>query len=231
MPRKRHDQVTADEWREFLEAFEVLHTLDAPFPRHLDFFDAHVRMFEAHCSHGFGHRRHPHFLPWHRHLLWRFERALQEVRRGVIIPYWDFYTDPAIPAALDDPKILERWRVTRNFRFHEMPCREYVDVVRSQKRFDVFQRLVEATIHADVMAAVGGVDAHGCPGTMATSAATRDPLFWVHLANLDRLWAEFQTRCPQELPKSGRELLEPGPLFGVHVQTVLTINTLGYAYA
>ena len=195
MPRKRHDQMTADEWKDYLEAFEALHSLETPFPRHVDFLDVHVRMFED----GSGRRRrHPHFLAWHRHLLHRFERALQEVRRSVCVPYWEFYADPAIPAALDDARSLERWRVARHFRFHDMPAREEIDIVRSQKRFHTFERLVEVMIHEPVLAAVGGIDAHGCAGTVATAAATLDPLYWCHLANLDRLRGR-----PGSLPSRG----------------------------
>lgn len=228
MPRKRHDQMTPDEWSDFLDAFEALHTLDAPFPRHLDFLEVHLRVFDG--ARGW-HRGRPHFLAWYRHLLHRFERALQEVRRGVFIPYWDVYADPAIPDALDDPRRLERWRVTRHFRAHDMPSREEIDVVRAQKRFSTFERLVELVVHESVLAAVGGADARGCAGTLASAMATLDPLFWCHLANLDRLWVEFQTRLPAEVPRYVRETLEPAPLFGVQVQTVLSTTALGYGYA
>jgi hypothetical protein len=228
MPRKRHDLVTADEWTDFLEAFDALHTLGGPFPRLTDFADAHATLFDG-C--GGRHPHHPHFLPWVRHLLHRFERALQETRRGAFVPYWSWEVDAAIPAALDQPELLERWRVVRQFRFHEMPPRELMDAVRAIKRFDVFQRMLEIAVHAEVVAAVAGADAHGRRGTFATAAATRDPLFWVHLANIDRMWVEFQARCPQEGPRTPREVLEPAPLFGVPVQAVLTVQTLGYAYA
>jgi hypothetical protein len=228
MPRKRHDQTTPDEWRDFLEAFEALHSLDARFPRHLDFVGVHVGFFEGGCG---GRRHHPHFLAWIRHLLVRFERALQEVRRTVCVPYWEWQSDPAIPAALDDPRLLERWGVTRHVRFHEMPSREEIDLVRGQKRFHTFERLVEVLVHEQVLAAVGGVDGRGCPGTIASAAAPLDPLWWVHLANIDRLWVEFQMRLPAEVPRYARETLEPAPLFGVQVQALLATNALGYGYA
>ncbi len=227
MPRKRHDQMTADEWSDLLDAFETLHALDTPFPRHLDFLDVHMRVFED------GGRRpggRAHFLAWHRHLLHRFERALQEVRRSVCIPYWDIYTDPAIPSALDDPRQLERWHVTRHVRPRDMPTREEIDVVRAQKRFASFERMLEVLVHEPVLSAVGGLDARGYPGTIGSATATLDPLFWCHLANVDRLWVEFQTRLPAEVPRYARETLEPGPLFGVQVQSILAISVLGYSY-
>jgi hypothetical protein len=228
MPRKRHDQTTPDEWSDFLEAFDALHAIDAPFPRHIDFLEVHVRMFGDHrgCRRG-----RPHFLAWNRHLIHRFERALQEVRRTVCVPYWDVYTDPAVPAALDDPRRLDRWRVVRRFRLHEMPTREEIDVVRAQKRFASFERMIEVLVHEPVLAAVGGLDAHGYPGTIASATATLDPLWWCHLANIDRLWVEFQNRLPGEVPRYARETLEPGPLFGMQVQAVLATSALGYAYA
>jgi Common central domain of tyrosinase len=225
MPRKRHDQTTAEEWNDFLEAFEALHILGGPFPRLNDFADAHATLLDG-CGSGGGH--HPHFLPWVRHLLHRFERALQETRRTVFVPYWAWDLDPAIPAALDQPELLDRWRVARQFRFHEMPPRELVDTVRVTKRFDVFQRLLEVALHGGVVAAVSGGGSYAHHGGLA---ATRDPLFWCHLANIDRLWVEFQARCPQEVPRNVRELMGPSPLFGVPIQAVLAVPALGYAYA
>ena len=43
--------------------------------------------------------RGPAFLPWHREYLLRLERALQEIDRGVSLPYWDWTQDTADPMA------------------------------------------------------------------------------------------------------------------------------------
>src|SRR4051812_37670254 len=43
--------------------------------------------------------RGPAFLPWHRYFLREFELLLQVHRPGVTLPYWNWETDAANPAA------------------------------------------------------------------------------------------------------------------------------------
>jgi hypothetical protein len=65
---------------------------------------------------------------------------------------------------------------------------------------------------------------------MATSSSPADPLFWVHHANIDRLWANWQKRHRHAVPPNRSETLKPSPLFGVKVSAVLDIKALGYSY-
>lgn len=41
--------------------------------------------------------RGPAFLPWHREYLLRLERAMQDIVPGIMLPYWDWATDAALP--------------------------------------------------------------------------------------------------------------------------------------
>ena len=65
-------------------------------------------------------------------------------------------------------------------------------------------------------------------GSLGTAAW--DPIFWSHHCNIDRLWYLWQLKhgvnniSPALLPM----VLQP---FGLKVQDVLSINTLGYEYA
>ena len=65
-------------------------------------------------------------------------------------------------------------------------------------------------------------------GSLGTAAW--DPIFWSHHCMIDRLWYVWQLRhgvnniTPALLPM----VLQP---FGLTVQEVLSINTLGYEYA
>lgn len=52
----------------------------------------------------------------------------------------------------------------------------------------------------------------------------------LHHANIDRLWARWQTDHPQAKTPRGNSMLQPPPLFGVKVATQLDITALGYSY-
>ena len=65
---------------------------------------------------------------------------------------------------------------------------------------------------------------------MATENSPADPLFWLHHANVDRLWARWQQSRPGVPPPNPRELLQPRPLFGVPVRATVDAASLGYRY-
>ena len=56
--------------------------------------------------------------------------------------------------------------------------------------FTAFQAAIEGAVHAGVHSAVGG--------DMETGSSPSDPLFWLHHANIDRLWAKWQKQHPGE---------------------------------
>ncbi len=60
------------------------------------------------------------------------------------------------------------------------------------------------------------------PGTTA-----RDPIFWGHHSNVDRLWSEWQKLHPGADPDDPNDVLAPWPNT---VEDVLTISDLGYEY-
>ena len=89
--------------------------------------------------------------------------------------------------------------------------------------FTAFQAAIEGAVHAGVHSAVGG--------DMETGSSPSDPLFWLHHANIDRLWAKWQKQHPSIKPPNMTETLRPTPLFGVKVAAVQNITKLGYKYA
>ncbi|MGE0536393.1 MAG: multicopper oxidase domain-containing protein [Pirellulales bacterium] len=60
---------------------------------------------------------------------------------------------------------------------------------------------LEAGPHDAVHGLVGGIDAQGVPGDMASvSTSAFDPIFWSHHANLDRLWNVWLAQSGHENP-------------------------------
>ncbi|TMD51048.1 MAG: tyrosinase family protein [Chloroflexi bacterium] len=77
-------------------------------------------------------------------------------------------------------------------------------------------------LHDRVHVAVGG--------NMDTSASPSDPAFFLHHANIDRLWEQWQQAHPQGAPTNSSEKLQRAPIEGAKVSAQLAISQLGYAY-
>ncbi|MFL6255821.1 MAG: tyrosinase family protein, partial [Pyrinomonadaceae bacterium] len=80
----------------------------------------------------------------------------------------------------------------------------------------------------------GGINPYAkVPGELATGfmvspgTTARDPIFWAHHANVDRLYSEWQRLNPGGGPDDPDEVLAPWPN---HVSDVEAISDLGYEY-
>jgi Common central domain of tyrosinase len=147
-----------------------------------------------------------HFLSWHRAYVYYFERILREASGDpeLTLPYWD-WTDAAaqgLPAAFTDPQspLFESQRSMNqagttlapsirstaidalNLRtFLPAPGFSGFGVASSQ---GTGKGALEQPPHDGVHVLVGGDD-----GLMTDPrTAARDPIFWVHHCNVDRLW-------------------------------------------
>lgn len=87
--------------------------------------------------------------------------------------------------------------------------------------FSTFQFELEG-LHDRVHNAIGG--------NMSTAASPSDPLFFLHHANIDRLWAQWQAAHPAAGPSNPQETLMRRPIEGVKVATQLSTAALGYSY-
>jgi hypothetical protein len=128
------------------------------------------------------------FLAWHRGYLYFFERMLRKAAEDdtLTLPYWDWTASPAVPLAYRDPANAT------NPLFHErdindgslIPSQFVVDDLNTaiaQTGFNGFSPSLEESPHGQVHVFVGGD-----MGSVPTSA--RDPIFWLHHCNIDRLW-------------------------------------------
>jgi tyrosinase len=96
--REAAQDLTAEEKETFTDAVLKLKEMDSPFRgyENLSYYDAFVKWHKDafNCDEQTAHMG-PNFLPWHRHFLVLFEKALSEAAgKPVAIPYWD-WTDGA----------------------------------------------------------------------------------------------------------------------------------------
>lgn len=229
--RKSHTTLSTSEWSALIAAITAIHGTGTGSPRYRDFVRIHERAMNPLDMAGMSWGVHTmsrmmrgrNFFAWHRLFLLRFEQRLQRVNPAVALPYWDWISDPNMPAPLNTSSLLRNWGVSRRWQPSLMPTGAELAGITSIPSFGPFQAGLEGTVHADVHNAVGG--------TMATSSSPADPLFWLHHANIDRLWADWQSKHPGKDPLNPGERLRPGPIFNLKVANVLNIASLGYKYA
>jgi tyrosinase len=224
--RKNQARLTDDEWEAFVGAIDAIRKRGARKPAYGDFLEVHVDAMVGAGMHAWGVHsmagmRGRNFLAWHRWYLLQFERRLQEEDPDVAVPYWDWIANPRIPAAVNRSAQLRRWRIQRQWDPSFLPDRADLNRALRRDKFGPFQLRLEAE-HGNVHIAVGG--------QMATERSPADPLFWLHHANVDRLWALWQAAHPRQRPSNSTEELKPKPLLGVKVSETLKIANLGYRY-
>jgi tyrosinase len=223
--RKNQAQLTSEQWDAFIGAVNALHGNAAAPPRYRQFVQVHVDAMSpegmAWSVHSMPGMVGTNFLAWHRQFLFRLERRLRRVESRVTLPYWDWIADPAIPVQLRGQARLQDWSITREWDPSFLPTQADVDAAMARTTFASFQRWLEQ-VHNNVHLAVGG--------TMSGASSPADPLFFLHHANIDRLWARWQRAHPRRRPSNTGETLRPRPLFGVKVRDVLSVSNLGYRY-
>jgi tyrosinase len=230
--RKNQNQLDPAEWQALIGAMEGIHAFSGPSPRYMDFVKVHVRAMDMNDAGGMSWHVHSmngsdgfNFLSWHRRFLFDLEARLQQIDPNIALPYWDATTDRTIPQALADPDLLHRWRIRRGVWDPSQLAspQEETDILQVPT-FELFQSTLEDFIHGGVHMAVGG--------DMAGPASPTDPLFFLHHANIDRLWAAWQGDVAHQGrgPSNINEVLQPPPLFGVPVSAVQDIAQLNYSY-
>ena len=229
--RKDQSKLSDAEWQKLIDAINELHGVGARPPAYREFVKLHTdamttasgMTWEVHTMQNMGTVGR-NFLAWHRRYVRSFELRLQKAVSGVTIPYWDWTRDRSIPVPLSDPVRLAAWTVERDdFEEDLLPTQGLVNQVLDLEPFAPFQRNLEA-IHGNVHNAVGG--------DMRTAHSPADPVFYLHHANVDRLWAQWQTGPHAADPTNASANLRPrGKIISGKVSAVLDIGELGYGYA
>lgn len=199
------------------------------------------------------------FLPWHRAYLYNFEKLMQERlsdSEEIGVPWWDWRSDATISEGIpksyseDDGNPLLKFHM--NFTARDDQGQERVidrdtsrhpkspdELSRYKKRFHMqnsdipdlyslpdfsqFSERLRVGWHNAIHNWIGGD-----MGIVAFSAY--DPIFWIHHCNIDRIWAIWQTRNGSDNIPSHMTSIVLRP-FGMTVEDVISINSLGYEYA
>ena len=139
------------------------------------------------------------FLPWHRAYLIVFERELRRIDDSLSVPYWDWNVDGGELFRFPDPADARfsqaRWsrslgtsRSEESVEGRESWFSDDLAIRRLlflENYYD-FTRRLERGPHNAGHRWIGG--------DMNTMASPRDPAFWFHHAQVDRIWALWQAR-------------------------------------
>lgn len=227
--RPNQSELTADGWWQLRDAFQSLSWSPPARGSLFALIDAHERSLEPGTARVWGARTMRgvsvgrNFLPWHRAMLCELEQRLRAVDSAVELPYWDWATATASPDHLNDTDYLLRCSVERPGSTL-LPLTTSVEKAFDAADYPSFSRAIEE-LHGVVHAQMGG--------TIATAQAPLDLLYWLALANVDRLWSLWSLSAspsPERLPANGSERLKPPGLLRFKVKDVLSTDRLGYAY-
>jgi tyrosinase len=136
------------------------------------------------CPHGISY-----FLAWHRGYLYHFERRLRAVSGDskLVLPYWDYYSYATLPAEFTNASSTNPLYVPRlntNVR-QALTLDPFSNSLTNFQRGQVsaFEPSLESAPHNPVHDIIGN--------TMTTMQSPTDPIFWLHHANIDRLWSAW----------------------------------------
>ncbi|MDP3841510.1 MAG: tyrosinase family protein [Oxalobacteraceae bacterium] len=166
-----------------------------------------------------------HFLSWHRSFLWNFESHLLAAASQVAaqvgvtatltgLPYWNYYAQPTLPRIFRQPT-LAGGKKNPLYVAYRNPNRNSqsapVGVGEPSRRAFELKDFMSEQFLVRPGVAVRGFDAgiealphdvvHGDIGGLMGSVPTAawDPIFWLHHANIDRLWTIWSEGKP--IPK------------------------------
>lgn len=144
------------------------------------------------------------FLPWHRAYLIVFERELRRVNQSLSIPYWNWDADEGqlsgFPALDDLPFPQSRRPRSLGTTKSESPvegripwftAEDTIQEILSLENYIDFTKKLEDDPHNTGHVWIGG--------DMARMESPKDPAFWFHHAQVDRIWALWQQKHPDQM--------------------------------
>jgi tyrosinase len=218
--RKNIACLTSDQLHDLREALAILYALPTGSTNSWQHIGGlHGQPAPAWCIHGA-----PGFLTWHRAYLLVLEEALRQLDPSITLPYWNWSSGPTtgVPDPCESPTYVDRNGDSvpnplyagplpggaMTDRAANIDSRSFDDLATSAQNaltnsnFAGFQSALNGA-HGGVHVRVGG-DMSSVP------FAGFDPIFYLHHANVDRLWALWQSSHPAPLPPDEASLtLDP----------------------
>lgn len=153
------------------------------------------------CQHGT-----IYFFSWHRMYLYFFEKILRAKsgNPNLTLPYWDYQTNPVLHSAYRNSSST----LYDGSRFNSIntggalgpgPMMAITNALNNNISFYNFQTAIEGP-HGSIHGAIGGN-----MGQVPTAAL--DPCFWLHHANIDRLWEKWIRMCGGRTNPADKEWL------------------------
>jgi len=134
------------------------------------------------------------FFPWHRRQIFELEQAMQEINPNISIPWWDSSIDQSITSPLWDQDFMGQfdanWDLNRNLGGNgPLPTPAVVSALQAMNDFLLYSNEMErGDVHRGAHVWTGGA--------MPTTLSPRDPIFYLHHTNVDRLWAAWENANP-----------------------------------
>lgn len=202
------------------------------------------------------------FLPWHRIYLTKFEEKLREHDSNLFIPCWSWWEDGDIldPDSDRSWNWIIKFHTANNGKGRKIEVRnpssgKVEDTIEIQREIGEDHRVkfptrkgVGEMLHENTdlshlafsRALEGNPHNHGhmwVGGTMNSLKSPADSLFWMHHAEIDRLWeiwrsektkdSELTSGITEEEAKEGWATLKP---WEDHIETVLNTDPTKYGY-
>lgn len=233
--RKNASALTRTERRRYVDTIATLNSGPSP-TRYAQLVGVHADM--SHRQHGgmgpIGQQR---FLSWHRDFLLHLETEMRQVDPAACIPHWKWSTSRAIPKWMTAvlPTVVVpavggmgamTVQVTRSPHHSAgLPTASQIKSLDANPNLDYtqFTALLEG-FHNTVHGWVGGT-----MNNIMVSPA--DPLFWMHHAEIDRIWSVWQAN-PANVGKAptltgSDAVMDPWPETPTDL---VSIDKLGYNY-
>lgn len=135
------------------------------------------------------------FLAWHRMYVYFFERILRAKsgNPNLTLPYWNYQTNAVLhPDYRNSASSNPLYDGTRSSSINSggsLPASIMTSIVNAlnQVPYYDFQTSINGP-HGSVHTTING-------NMSSVSSAAKDPVFWLHHCNVDRLWEEWLRKC------------------------------------